>query len=214
MVSRRDLIINGQSIDRGILVLAHGAGQGMSSPFMDTIAKGVSKAGIQVVRFNFPYMIKALESGKKAPPDREPVLLDTWRSVIQLLMAEGVAMNRLIIGGKSMGGRMASLIADNQQVAGLVCLGYPFHPPGRPEKLRTAHLENIETPTLICQGERDTFGRPFEVVGYRLSDRIRMHWIPDGDHSFKPRKASGLDQATNLRSAIAAIVNFIEELRD
>lgn len=109
---------------------------------------------------------------------------------------------------------MASLIADEQGVGGLVCLGYPFHPPGRPEKTRTAHLEAIRAPTLICQGERDTFGRPEEVAGYRLSDRIRIQWIPDGDHSFKPRKASGLDQATNLRSAIEATVKFIEGLQD
>lgn len=214
MVSRRDLIINGKSRAQGVLILAHGAGQGMSSPFMDAMAEGISGSGTQVIRFNFPYMIKALKSGKKAPPDREPVLLDTWKSVIQLLTAEGVTMNRLIIGGKSMGGRMASLIADDQGVGGLVCLGYPFHPPGRPEKLRTAHLENIRTPTLICQGERDSFGRPEEVAGYRLSDRIRMHWIPDGDHSFKPRKASGLDQATNLRSSIEAVAHFIESQQD
>jgi len=214
MVSRRDLIISGKQRDQGMLVLAHGAGQGMSSPFMDAIANGVSNCGIQVIRFNFPYMIKALESGKKAPPDREPVLLDTWKSVIQLLMAEGVTKNRLIIGGKSMGGRMASLIADDQRVGGLVCLGYPFHPPGRPEKLRTAHLEAIRTTTLICQGERDTFGRPEEVAGYRLSDTIQIQWMPDGDHSFKPRKASGLDQATNLRSAIETIVKFIQGLPD
>ena len=214
MVSRHDLIINGKQKDQGMLVLAHGAGQGMSSPFMDAIANGISNCGIQVIRFNFPYMIKALKSGKKAPPDREQVLLSTWKSVIQLLMAEGVRMNQLIIGGKSLGGRMASLIADEQGVGGLVCLGYPFHPPGRPEKMRTAHLETIQTPTLICQGERDTFGRPEEVAGYRLSDRIRIQWIPDGDHSFKPRKASGLDQETNLRSAIGTTVKFIEGLQD
>lgn len=214
MISETDLIIDGKSNTGRMLLLAHGAGQGMASPFLDTIAGGVAEQGFRVIRFNFPYMVKSLKSGKKSPPDREPVLLDTWRSVIQWFVTGGVAANRLVIGGKSMGGRMASLIADEQGVGGLVCLGYPFHPPGRPEKTRTAHLEAIRTPTLICQGERDTFGRPEEVAGYRLSDRIRIEWIPDGDHSLKPRKASGLDQATNLRSAVEATVKFIEGLQD
>ncbi len=214
MISETDLIIDGKSNTGRMLLLAHGAGQGMASPFLDTIAGGAAEQGFRVIRFNFPYMVKSLKSAKKSPPDREPVLLDTWRSVIQWFVTEGVAPNRLVIGGKSMGGRMASLIADEQGVGGLVCLGYPFHPPGRPEKTRTAHLEAIRAPTLICQGERDTFGRPEEVAGYRLSDRIRIQWIPDGDHSFKPRKASGLDQATNLRSAIEATVKFIEGLQD
>jgi len=214
MISGTDLIIDGKSDTGRVLALAHGAGQGMASPFLDTFAGGVADRGLRVVRFNFPYMIKRLKSGIKSPPDREPVLLEAWRSVIQWLVSEGVAPDRLVLGGKSMGGRMASLIADEQGVGGLVCLGYPFHPPGRSEKLRTAHLEGIRTPTLICQGERDTFGRPDEVAGYRLSGRVRIHWIPDGDHGFKPRKASGLDQATNLRSAIEAVVDFIEGLKD
>lgn len=115
----------------------------------------------------------------------------------------------IYIGGKSMGGRMASLVADELGVAGLICLGYPFHPPGKPDKLRTAHLAGLQTPTLICQGERDTFGQRAEVAGYDLSSAINFEWLPDGDHSFKPRKRSGFTEADNLAAAAAACAAFI-----
>lgn len=107
---------------------------------------------------------------------------------------------------------MASLIADEMQVEGLICLGYPFHPPGKPERLRTQHLSSLQTPTLICQGERDTFGRREEVVAYALSPQIRIHWLNDGDHSFKPRKASGITLEQNLTAACKAVLDFIREL--
>jgi len=117
-----------------------------------------------------------------------------------------------VLGGKSMGGRMASLIADQTGAAGLVCLGYPFHPPGRPERLRTEHLAMLRTPTLICQGERDPFGRPDEVARYDLSHAIRLAWIPDGDHSFKPRKRSGRTWEANLDLAAAEVLGFLNGL--
>lgn len=102
--------------------------------------------------------MKAQRQGKQRPPDREPVLLKTWQDVIAAIVNTGFPRERLLIGGKSLGGRMASLIADEQAVAGLICLGYPFHPSGKPERLRTVHLRAIKTPTLICQGSRDPFG--------------------------------------------------------
>ena len=111
-----------------------------------------------------------------------------------------------------MGGRIASLIADEVQAAGLVCLGYPFHPTGKPEKLRTEHLKSIATPTLIVQGERDAFGNRAEVRRYRLAKTVRMHWLDDGDHSFKPRKKSGVSLEDNLTEAIDAVARFIAEL--
>jgi predicted alpha/beta-hydrolase family hydrolase len=194
------------------LVLAHGAGQGMDSAFMQTVAEGAAAGGVRVVRFDFPYMARARLEGRRRPPDRAPVLLDTWRAVIDELLAEGVPRERLVIGGKSMGGRMASLVADAQRVAGLICLGYPFHPPGKPDKLRTEHLEQIHTPTLVCQGDRDTFGRRDEVMGYKLSDSIRLAWLPDGDHSFKPRKASGHSAAGNLDQCVRLLLDFIAGL--
>jgi predicted alpha/beta-hydrolase family hydrolase len=191
------------------LVLAHGAGQGMDSPFMQTVAEGVAAGGVRVVRFDFPYMQRARAEDRRRPPDRTPALLDAWRAVIDELLAEGVSRDRLLIGGKSMGGRMASLIADEQRVAGLVCLGYPFHPPGKPDRLRTEHLEQLRTQTLICQGERDSFGRRDEVAGYRLSDRIRIAWLSDGDHSFKPRKRSGRSESDNLAETVRLLLDFI-----
>jgi predicted alpha/beta-hydrolase family hydrolase len=192
------------------LILAHGAGQDMDSPFMQEIAQRIAARGIQVIRFNFPYMVKRLEDGRQRPPDRQPALLQHWRRVIDQVRTEHAGP--LLIGGKSLGGRMASLLADQQQVAGLVCLGYPFHPPGKPERLRTEHLVELETPTLICQGERDSFGNWQEVAGYRLSPRIRIHWLSDGDHSFKPRKASGLNLADNLAAAAEAVLGFVHSV--
>ena len=112
-----------------------------------------------------------------------------------------------------MGGRIASMVADDLGVRGLVCLGYPFHPPGRPEKLRTAHLEGLQTPTLIVQGERDSFGKPDEVRMYPLSKTIRVVWVPDGDHSLKPRKRSGHTEEENLETAADAIAGFVKGLR-
>ena len=144
-------------------------------------------------------------TGKKKPPDREPVLRETWLRVVEMLGQEG-----LVIGGKSMGGRIASLIADEAGVAGLICLGYPFHPTGKPDRLRVEHLASIKTPTLIVQGERDPFGSREEVAGYKLSPAIRVAWVKDGDHSFKPRKSSGRTEQQNWEAALDEIVTFLE----
>lgn len=203
-----ELVFDGPADAPRTLLLAHGAGQGMDSPFMAAVAAGLGAAGLRVARFDFPYMVRARAEGRRRPPDRAPVLLGAYAEAIDALLAAGAARERLLIGGKSMGGRMASLIADEQRVAGLVCLGYPFHPPGKPDKLRTEHLADIATPTLICQGERDPFGNRDEVAGYTLSPRITVAWLPDGDHSFKPRKASGHSEADNLARTVRLIVDF------
>jgi len=150
----------------------------------------------------------ARREGRRPPPDREPVLLATWRTVI----AELGGAERLVIGGKSMGGRMASKVADEMGVRGLVCLGYPFHQPGQPEKTRTAHLADLRTPTLIVQGTRDTLGSREDVEGYTLSPQIRIVWLEDGDHSFKPRAASGRTERQNLTAAVAAVAAFVHSL--
>ncbi len=204
-----ELLSDGPDSAESRLILAHGAGQGMDSPFMAEIARLLAGPELQVIRFNFPYMQTQTLSGRKRPPDREPNLLESWLEVVSQVRRDRAG--RLIIGGKSMGGRMASLLADELQVDALICLGYPFHPPGKPERLRTAHLCELRTPTLICQGERDSFGRRDEVSEYSLSAKIRFHWLADGDHSFKPRKASGLTLEQNLRSAARAIQDFIGE---
>ena len=186
------------------LVLAHGAGAGMDSPFMAQFAALVATKGIRVVRFEFPYMA-ARRTGSRRPPDREPVLRRTWLEVIEAL---GGGTN-VVIGGKSMGGRFASMVADEADVRGLVSLGYPFHPTGAPDNLRTAHLEALRTPSLFVQGERDPFGTRAEVQGYALSPAIQIEWLGDGDHSFKPRKASGHMYEEHLRTAAAAVVAFM-----
>lgn len=192
------------------LVLAHGAGAAMDSPFMNSIAAGLAAVGIRVGRFEFPYMDRRRQDGRRRPPDRAPVLLDCWH---QAIVCAG-PRDRLFIGGKSMGGRMASLIADEAAVRGLVCLGYPFHPSGRPDRLRTDHLKTIRTPTLICQGERDPMGNRTEVVHYPLSEAIQFCWLPDGDHGFKPRKASGTTENANIQAAVSVIANFVMYITD
>jgi predicted alpha/beta-hydrolase family hydrolase len=206
------LLIDGPADASCRLILAHGAGQGADSPFMSTVAHALAAAGIGVVRFSFPYMERSQTEGRRRPPDREPILIETWLRVIAEQRAAHGAGKRLLIGGKSMGGRIASLIADDAGIDGLVCLGYPFHPPGRPERTRVAHLSGLRTPTLICQGERDPFGGREEVVRYDLSPSIEIVWIADGEHSFNPRRASGLTLEQNLRVAAGAVALFAARL--
>lgn len=198
-------LIDGPDDARSTLILAHGAGGAMDTPFLNTIAHGLAERGVRVLRFEFPYMAARREgTGKKSgAPDRQPVLLDAWRAAVR------DAGGAVFIGGKSLGGRMASMVADELHVRGLICLGYPFHPPGQPEKLRTEHLAALKTPTLIVQGERDPFGTREEVSGYRLSKPIRIEWLTDGDHSFKPRKSSGASERENLGRAVALCAEFM-----
>ena len=198
-------LTDGPDAAEQVYVFAHGAGGAMDTPFMTTVAHELGQRGIRVVRFEFPYMAARRTGGKRGAPDREPVLLNAWREVV----AEFGGGPRLFIGGKSMGGRMATLVADELQVRGAVVFGYPFHPPGQPNKLRTAHLENLATPMLVLQGERDIFGTRDDVAGYRLSPQIRIEWIPDGDHSLKPRAKSGTTERQNLLHAIDTAAAFM-----
>lgn len=198
-----DFIFDGPEDAPVMVVLAHGAGAGMDHPFMADFAAGLAARGLRVARFEFPYMAKRRDDGRRRPPDRMPTLTECYLDVVRSLGAE-----TLVIGGKSMGGRVASLIADEAAVKGLFCLGYPFHPPGKPDRLRTEHLAALTTPTLIVQGERDPFGGSGEVETYDLSPAISVTWMPDGDHGFKPRKASGRTERENLDDAVAAVAGF------
>ena len=203
-----NLLINGPDKAPFCIALAHGAGAPMDSKFMTEFSEKLATEGFRVVRFEFPYMTKQRASGKKRLPDDTPVLLDTWLEIIEM-----IGTKKLVIGGKSMGGRIASMLADKAQVCGLVCLGYPFHRPGEAINLnRIAHLENIKTPSLICQGTRDVLGNKIEVSNYILSKAISLHWLEDGDHGFKPRKSSGITEVENWQSAIRAVVRFLENL--
>jgi predicted alpha/beta-hydrolase family hydrolase len=198
-----ELLIDGPPDSKSTFAFAHGAGGPMRTAFMAGVARGLAAEGIRVVRFEFPYM-----AAKRKAPDREPVLLDAWREVV----AELGGGDRVAVGGKSLGGRMASLVADELGVRGLVCLGYPFHPPGNPERLRTRHLATLKTPTLIVQGTRDPFGGQDEVKTYTLSEAIRLVWMLDGDHSFKPRLSSGTTEAENLALAVDEVARFLLSL--
>ena len=206
-----ELLITGPAAARHTLVLAHGAGQAMDADAMELLAGALAQAGVRVVRFEFPYMQRRRATGRAGGPDRQPVLEETWRAVIAQVAADhtGEGAAGLAIGGRSMGGRIASLVADECGVAALVCFAYPFHPPGRPDKLRTAHLAELRTPTLILQGERDPFGTREEVAGYRLSAAAMVQWIGDGDHGFKPRKRSGRTLEQNTAEAVARTVTFL-----
>ena len=200
-----DFLIDGPKSAKRTFIFAHGAGGAMDTPWMTRVARGLAEEGIRVVRFEFPYMAARRTSGKRGAPDREPVLLDAWREAVA---AQGDP-KETAIGGKSMGGRMASMVADELEVAALVCFGYPFHPPGQPAKTRTAHLKSLETRTLILQGERDMFGTRDDVKGYELSKRVQIEWLPDGDHSFKPRASSGVTEGENLGRAVASAAKFL-----
>lgn len=190
------------------LVLSHGAGAPMDSPFMNEISEMLAANEVSVLRFEFAYMAARRAGGRKPPPRAEKLTGEFLHALTKVHSDVPV-----FIGGKSLGGRVASMIAEDAyrrgKIAGLVCLGYPFHPAARPDSLRTAHLERLTVPTLICQGSRDPFGTREQVKGYRLSDAIDLFWLEDGDHDFKPRKASGLTHAHNIRAAAHAVAAWI-----
>ncbi|PTO85452.1 alpha/beta fold hydrolase [Vibrio splendidus] len=201
-----NVIIDGEN-NPITFVFAHGAGAGMDHEFMQSVAKGLAFKGIRVIRFNFPYMIKRAEDGKRRPPDRAPKLLEAYQDIIEQCDAD-----KLVIGGKSMGGRMASHLSEVDKVAAMACLGFPFHPPGKPEKYKGEHLAELQKPCLILQGERDTFGKREEFTDFDLSDSIRVEFIPDGDHSFKPRKSSGYTEQQNIALTVEKLSAFIKEV--
>lgn len=195
------LLVDGPEDATATLVLAHGAGAPMDSASMTAAAKALAAEGVRVVRFEFGYMAARRDGVRKPPPRAENVVPE----YLAALDALGPVRGALFIGGKSMGGRVASMVADGLfaegRIAGLVCLGYPFHPPGKPEQLRTAHLEGLRTPALIVQGTRDEFGTREEVETYRLAPGIEFLWLEDGDHDLKPRKSvSGFSAADHLRT--------------
>ena len=192
-----DFLIDGPAKATCSILLGHGAGAPMDSPAMTAIARSLSDAGFRVARFEFAYMASRRTSPGRKPPPRAETLKPEYLAAIAALEARGP----LIIGGKSMGGRVASMVADDQHAAGLLCLGYPFHPVGKPTQLRTAHLADLKTPALIVQGTRDPFGTREEVADYKLSKAIEILWLEDGDHDLRPRKAvSGFSMADHLKT--------------
>ena len=205
-------LVCGPKTGPATVLLAHGAGAGMESPFMQHMAEGLAQQGWQVIRFEFPYMAQQRVSGRKRPPNKADILLQCYAEQLQSLPAK----QPLIIGGKSMGGRIASLLADElwrqNKILGCICLGYPFHPLGKQKTLRVEHLQNLQTPTLVIQGERDAMGNREDVNTYALSEQLQIAWMPDGDHSFKPRKRSGRSELQNLNLAVEHMHDFLSRV--
>lgn len=201
------VLIDGPKTARCQLILAHGAGAPMDSDFMNVVAQGLAAEKIRVVRFEFSYMAKRRKTGKAGPPDRGPALEAAWREAV-----EAHPHPVLAIGGKSLGGRIAARMGASLAVRGVVCLGFPFHPPARPEKLRLDDLSSLAVPTLIVQGTRDPFGTREEVAGYTLPRCARVHWLEDGDHSFEPRKSSGHTHEEHLATAVRVVAEWMRGL--
>ena len=199
------------------VVLGHGAGSGQTSGFMRMFAKGLAERGLDVMTFNFIYM----EQGRSVP-DQKPKLEACVRAVIEAaLKHKKLKKNRLVIGGKSMGGRIASQVMAGEgrdafadDVAGLVFLGYPLHPPGAPEKLRVEHLEHIKKPMLFVQGTRDALGTPDEIQPYikNLRPAAKIYSIEGGDHSFKSPKKFGVPQEQVFENAMNEIDRWVRDL--
>lgn len=196
----------------GTLILAHGAGAPMDSEFMNLLCTAFAGAGVSTVRFEFPYMRLRRLGGTRRPPDRQDVLFQCWRKVYSLVKAHHSRNKPLLIGGKSMGGRMASLMAEELQPDGFCCFGYPFIPPGKPEKSRTAHFECLTVPGVILQGSRDAFGKQGEVNTKGWAACIRLVWLEEGDHDYRARKASGLTQEGIIAKAANHTATFIKAL--
>ena len=203
-----DFIFDGPK-DAPVFIVTHGSGAGMETPYMTAIAEKIASHDIRVARFEFEFMAQRRITGKKRPPPKAEKLIDHFSQVIDEIDASSV-----FIGGKSLGGRVASMLAqrafDEQRIKGLVCLGYPFHPPGKPESLRTAHFENFNCPTLVCQGERDPFGKREEIETYDLPASMQFHWAPFGNHDQVPPKRSGITAEQNWDDVAKSVADFIK----
>jgi predicted alpha/beta-hydrolase family hydrolase len=210
------LLDSGPADGTARLILAHGAGAPMTSPFMETCARLLAERGIAVTRFEFGYMAARRTGGRRRPPPKAGLLMPEYLAVVEAVAGAITPGQKIIIGGKSMGGRVASLVAVDLtragRIKGVVCLGYPFHPLNKPAELRTAHLATLSCPTLIVQGERDPFGGRAEVEGFTLSTAIRFHWAADGDHDLGPRGGLGHTRRGNLEAAANAVADFARSL--
>ncbi len=199
--------LRGKQDKAATLILAHGAGAPMDSDFMNDMAARLADQGVNVLRFEFAYMAQRRVDGRRRPPNPQAQLLECWRQVYASVRPHVTGC--LAIGGKSMGGRMASLIADELQVDALVCLGYPFYAAGKPEKPRVAHLADLKARTLIVQGERDALGNEEAVQAYALSSAIDILWIPAANHDLKPLKSAGISYDQCLADTAQRIARLL-----
>jgi hypothetical protein len=191
-------------------IFAHGAGAGSDSDFMQNMAQLISEQGIDVGLFDFEYMQIAKQTHKRRPPERAPKLLSYYEQIL----GQAQPNLPLFIGGKSMGGRMASMLAcsSDNPILGVLAFGYPFHPPGKADTLRTDHFGDIPCPFLVLQGERDTFGTRDELATIAMAKQPEYIWLIDGDHSLKPRKKSGITEAQNRDVAALGAAHFIKRI--
>ena len=201
-----NVLIDGPKDSPYVFIFAHGAGADMHHEFMLFVANALADAEICVIRFNFPYSAKKREDGIKRFPDKLPVLLDSFKEVIDLY-----GKKKMVIGGKSMGGWVASHLESHEWVKGVACLGFPFHPLKKPDKNKGEHLRDMLKPTLILQGERDPFGSKSELMNYPVSRAVEFLFLPDGDHGFKPRKISGHTEKENRACVCRALIEFIKK---
>ena len=197
--------------DRAVL-LAHGAGADMNAATLTTVADALAAAKVPSLRFNFPY--KA--AGRRAP-DRPPVLEAALREAAdELASLSKVPRERIVMGGRSMGGRIGSIVAADDGALGLVLLGYPLHPPGKADRLRVEHFARLRMPALFVSGTRDAFGTPAELKREtkKIKGPVTFHWIESGDHGFKPLKSSGMTVDAVLAEVAAAVVEFVTGLQN
>jgi predicted alpha/beta-hydrolase family hydrolase len=202
---------DGARAEGSLLVLAHGAGAGERHPFMVTIARGLAERGLDVVTFDFPYMEQ-----KRRVPDKAPVLEAAFRENVAAARQRAGANRRLFIGGKSLGGRMATHLAAEglDGLQGVVLLGYPLHPPGKPQQPRVAHLPRVAVPMLIVQGDRDAFGTPDELrpVLAALRAPTTLHVVEGGDHSLGVRRSASVSQQDVYRQILETIAAWIHSV--
>ena len=202
-----------ESHSKVVLILAHGAGAPADSTFMEDLSAALEREGIGTIRFEFPYMQKRRQDGKKRPPDREPVLLEYFSGVIDRVRAELGSGSLILVGGKSMGGRMASILASRRDdIDGVICFGYPFHPPGKLDRWRTAHFRDLNCPILVLQGTRDPFGKPDELVDHQQDlEAIDLRWLEGGNHDFQTLKSQPQTQSELIAQAARETRIFVDE---
>lgn len=197
------------------VLLAHGAGAAMDSAFMNKIADALAGAGLAVARFEFAYMAGRREGGSKRPPPRADKLIGEFQTAVQAVMGE--TDGPLIIGGKSMGGRVAAMLAGGASLPGRViavsCLGYPFHPTGKADaEWRLQPLQDAKRPVLILQGDRDPFGSQAELDAITLPGQVSLHYLEDGNHDFGPRGKSPATLDGNISEAAQTIAKYVRGL--
>jgi hypothetical protein len=190
-----------------VLVLAHGAGAPMDSPFLQSLAGLLADEGVRVGRFEFAYMA-GRRSGRRKPPPRADVLDAEFLAVLERVPG------RVCIGGKSMGSRAACRVAGRlgvRRVAGVVCFGFPFHPPGKPEAVRNDLAAAGDAPVLVIQGERDPFGTRAEVEAMRLQTTVTLSWIEMANHDLAPPKTAAVTKPEALALAARSAANFVRQ---